>query len=379
MTLRRLAIGNLRMIASADLELPPGTTLLSGANAQGKTTVLEAAAFLSRGRSFRAVRDRECVAWHLPAGEFAHVEGEFDRAGFQHRVRVAIDGHGKNVWMDGKALRTLTELWGRLPTVVFVPADLRLLQGEPKVRRTFLDTLAGQTASAALADLADYAKALASRASLLRRRVSPADPQYGAFERQMARAGARIVAHRSQLVAELTAAAAVPLARLSGGSERLEIKLASRWPEKSRIPDLLAAGLLAELEGALAEMWQRERAEDCARFATRFGPHRDDMAVLLNGSDAKTYASQGQTRCCVLALRLAELALLERHGGAKPLLLLDDVLGELDRERAERFLGMVAEAGVQALITATDAAAVEGRLAIEKRYCVEGGKVVSKV
>jgi len=375
MPLHRLSLARFRSVADAELEFPAGTTLLFGANAQGKTTVLEAVSFLSRGRSFRAGRDRECIAWHPGAEPFAAIEGEFDRAGMRHRVRIAIEPSGKSVWLDGKPLRTLTELWGRLQTVIFVPADLRLLQGEPRVRRSFLDALAGQTSPAALHDLSVYGRALASRASLIRRRVPPRDAQYDAFERQMARAGAAVVCLRRELAASLTAAAAEPLERLSGGAERLEVRLQSRWPDASAIADAATARSAEETEEALAALWRAERAEDCARGMTRYGPHRDDLTVLINGVDARTYASQGQTRSCVLALRLAELSLLERRSGEKPLLLLDDVLGELDAERAERFLRLVAEAGVQSIVTATDAAAVEGRLAVSRRYRVDVGKI----
>jgi DNA replication and repair protein RecF len=385
MRLQQLKINNFRLLESVELQPAEGTTLLAGANAQGKTSLLEAVSYLSTGRSFRARVDREVIAWSLseketqPNQRFAAVEGTFSRQGSQRHIRIAIQPQAKSVWIDGKPLKALTGLWGLLPTVCFVPADLGLVQGPPLGRRNLLDRLMGQLDSSFLTSLSSYTQALQSRNSLLRH-PHPPIAQLSAFEATMAEHGARLLTRRAWLVAALAEATAPLMVALSDGAENLTLAYEAGLPI-SMVESIGVGHLHAdpEKEAALREqlvgMWHTGRKRDQERRQTLDGPHRDDVRFDLGGQDIRRFGSQGQTRSLVLALRLAEVALVEKVTGAAPLLLLDDILGELDAARGERFLHLVAERELQTLITATNATPVEQHLPVQRRFIVDGGRV----
>ncbi len=367
MALANLTITNLRRIASADVELSPGVNLFQGANAQGKTTVLEAVALISRGRSFRASRDRECIRTMTKPEEFAAVDGEFERHGSSHRIRLALEKNRKSVWLDGKPLGALSELWGRLPTVVFVPSDLQILQGPPQNRRDFLDTLVCQSDPGILPHLNGLNRALQQRNRLLRERVSTRNAQYDGFEEALANHSHAVMKARVAVALEIAEMANQPLSQLTGDQEDLRVELDQGFREKT-----------PTASDSLREFWAAARQGDMERGTTRQGPHRADLTVRINGTDIRTYGSQGQTRSAVLALRLAEAELLEKRTGERPLLLLDDILGELDTSRAEGFLALLCEHPLQSLITATDAALVRNQLSPEACFNVRDGEVVRK-
>ncbi|MDK2972531.1 MAG: replication and repair protein RecF [Candidatus Sumerlaeota bacterium] len=377
MPLLSLRLENFRLVGRANIELAPGINLFWGDNAQGKTTVLEAAGMLATGRSFRTARDRECIGWGAGEQRVGAVEGVFTAGPSRHEVRVAIEPSRKAVWLDRKPLRALSELWGLFRTVFFVPADLGLIQGPPQQRRAALDTLLSQSQPAYLQTLVGMTRALASRNGLLRRHVPPTDPQYDAFEKTLAVSAARTMLARARLAERLTEATRVTMAEITGGTEELALVYEAGFGTASGIGALCAAGTPAdELAAELLALWRRARKGDLERGVTREGPHRDDLRFEIGGHDARSYASQGQTRSAVLALRLAELDLLAGlDPGRPPVLLLDDILGELDAGRAERFLNLVAKRQVQTLMTATGAAIVEATLPVERRFCLEKGNV----
>ncbi|MBX3730259.1 MAG: DNA replication and repair protein RecF [Candidatus Sumerlaeia bacterium] len=379
MPLISLRLEQFRPLAAAQVDLAEGINLFWGDNAQGKTSVLEAVGLLSTGRSFRTTRERDCIRWQAPEEtRVAAVEGTFTVGATRHTVRLALEGNRKAVWRDGKPLRTLSELWGLLRTVLFVPADLGLVQGPPQQRRVALDALLGQCQPAHLKTLAAANRALASRNHLLRRRVPADDPQYDAFESALAPAAARTMLARARLAARLSGLAGETLQAIGAGGEALRLTYEPGFAPATGLAALVLAGAPAdELAAELRACWRRARTGDLDRGVTREGPHRDDVAFELDGRDARAYASQGQARSCVLALRLAELDLLAALDPARPpVLLLDDVLGELDAGRARRFLDLVAQRRVQTLMTSTDPAGAPGPEFAVRRFRLAGGQVV---
>ncbi len=378
MGLNQLKIERFRLIQDTEIDLAPGINLFVGSNAQGKTTILEAIGYMATGRSFRTSRDQECISWFAEEDlRFAAISGTFNRHQTTHQLRLALQHRAKSVWLDGKALRTLTSLWGLMPVVFFAPADLTLLQGPPAQRRTLFDTLIGQTNPAYLPVLGAMNKALANRNSLLKRRISPTDPQYRSFEQPLAESMAQVIRARSEIASELATLAQSMLQELTHEQEKLAILYLPGFVAGAEItPELIAMGTQAVSE-RLLDWWEGTRATDLERGMTRDGAHRDEFAFQINEADVRSFASQGQTRSCVLALRLAELAYIEAHNGEKPVLLLDDVLGELDRTRAEQFLAILNRKNVQALITATDATGLEEALSVQKRFHVQAGEVLA--
>lgn len=373
MGIERLCLRDFRLVRSADIDLSPGANLFVGENAQGKTTVLEAVSYLARGRSFRTARDRECIAStdDVPA-PVASAEARFSRHGTRRLVRAAITPSGKTFWLDGKQLRTVGELWGVLPIVMFLPDDLELVRGAPSERRLLLDALLAQVDPTGLAAMQNFNAALKQRNVLIRDRAPGA--QFDAWEAQMAHWAARLLPRRQRLVERLAQSVEQHVQVLSRGAERVAVTHDTGWPAASPIPALVASESKASaLEEPLARAWREARDGDQDRLYTRHGPHRGDLVLRINTRDARVYASQGQARTLALALRLAERELLEQITGEPPVLVLDDVLGELDRQRSEHFIRLLSRDGVQSLLTATDAAPLEAELPIGARFNVTGG------
>lgn len=370
MWIRSASIGPFRRVALAEFAFAPGANLIVGENAQGKTTVLEALAYASRGRSFRTAKDRECIPLDSrEAPPFAGATVTYERSGVATEVRVAIEANRKSIWIEGRLARSLSQLMGNLATVIFTPGDLELAQGGPAERRRFVDVLLAQLEPALMAPMTAYERALADRNALLRTGADAA--QLDAFEAVMAEAAATILVERSRAARALSEAAAPAIAALSGGTEDLALRHAPGVPGLEDTPRDADAW-----RAVLLDRWRRDRTDDTRLGSTRNGPHRDDYAIILGGVDARRFASQGQCRSAVLALRLAEIDLLSRARGEPPVLLLDDVLGELDAGRSMRFLRLAHERGVQSILTATDAAAITSALPVAATFAMREGRLV---
>ncbi|MDX1972002.1 MAG: DNA replication and repair protein RecF [Candidatus Sumerlaeia bacterium] len=371
MTLQRLQIEQFRLLNSLEISLAPGVNLFVGPNAQGKTSILEAVHYLSVGRSFRTTRDAECRSLGSTSDAVTSVTGSFGDSGTGlETLRFAYAKPRKHFWLNGHPVKTLSELWGKFTTVLFEPADLHLLQGPPANRRAFLDRLLGQLRPQTLLLQKRYAEALNHRNALLKRHGATV-PEFDAYEAQMAEYGLALYQERRRCVDALSLLAGEFLPEIAPENHTLAITYEPGFSAKlGEIPE--------EKESAvewLRRVWREKRSSDAERATTTEGFHRDDFSLLLNAKDARIYGSQGEVRTCTLTLRLAELELLSRESSGLPLLLLDDLLGELDRDRSARFLSLVAARRVQTLITATNAQAIETQLPVEARFVVEAGQL----
>ena len=378
MRIDRLRLADFRRVVAAEVELAPGPNLFVGENAQGKTTLLEAVSLLATGRSFRTHREREVVPREPRDGyEFTLAESRFEARGVTHESRLVLSGDEKAHFLDGKLVPRLGDVWGVLNVVVFDPADLQLIQGAPAHRRALLDGLLAMVSRRGLEALQSYTRALRQRNALFRARGRASAAEFDAYEDQMAIHAAAVLRARQSLIDDFTTRAAGQLEALAGGREVLALRHEPGWPRAAGLPTLTAESGEAELAEALRTMWGSSRETDLERGHTHRGPHRGDFAILLDGVDGRLYASQGQARSIALALRFAELELIEARCGEPPILLLDDVLGELDRRRTEHFIRMLGRPGIQSLLTATDAAALESGLSVAARFEVNDGAVSS--
>jgi DNA replication and repair protein RecF len=329
MRLRKLTLQNWRNVAAAGLDFEGRQQFFVGANGQGKTSLLEAAGFFTALRSFRTVDTRLVVAHGQAEAAIAGVL-EHERLG-ETSVIVKIGAGGKEVWCDQERITRLADYVGRFPTVVFSSQDQLLVRGAPSLRRRWLDLTFASTNPEYLVVLQTYHRALAERNSLLkaaRNGASPAarsatDCELAAFESQLAPAGARLIALRAEGMGALAVQLQAAYAQIAPAAEKAGLAYA---PDFDR-PDA----------AALAAMWAESRARDELLRTTQQGPHRDDFEFFLDGRPAREVASEGQQRCLVLALRLAQVALSRERTGVRPVLLADDVLGELDPERRRRF------------------------------------------
>ncbi len=326
-----------------DLEPAPGLNVFLGRNAQGKSNLLEAICVLGTGKSFRTSKERDLIR---DGFELATIAGEARVRAGTLRLGCTISatprGTRKMYAINGRSVR-YAKFLGSLRVVTFVPADLQLVVGTPGGRRSFLNAALAQEQPAYYHELARYQKALAQKAALLRADAEPDSELLAIYNETLVQAGTEIILARAQLVEALAARAAV-VHRQWSGSETLEVRYRPTVPLEVPSQDAVA--------GAFAARLRENAAQERARQATLVGPHRDDLELLLDGRSLSTFGSQGQQRTAVLALKVAEYAVMLERSGEAPLLLLDDVLSELDSERAHAFMDGVG-AFEQAFITAT--------------------------
>jgi len=342
----------------------PRTTVLVGANGQGKTNLLEAIFFLTTLKPLRAGRLAELVRF---GAQRANVAAEIDGPGGLRRLAVQVDGTGRTAWLDGKVQERLEGYFEGLAAVCFAPDDLLLVKGSPEGRRRFLDRAAFNRWPAVLTEVRDYLRALRSRNAALR--TAGADVEES-FREPLVRAGARLLVRRRDVVAELSPRVDLAFREISGADA-----------PRAQIAYRAAGGLeLAGTEPELADRLGAALAGRCDRDRERgftsVGPHMDDLSLVLGGRPARVYGSQGQQRAVVLALKIAEIENIRALLGRPPLLLLDDVSSELDPEKNRFLLGYLRSLDGQAFLTTTDARLLEPAAGPETLFLrVEGGAV----
>jgi len=338
MLIRKLTLRHFRNVPLAALSFSGRRQFLVGPNGQGKSNLLEAAGCLTALRSFRSA-DSSLLVMH--GQHEAGVACEVEREGSgPERVTIKIRRDGKELWHDEKRVSRLAEHVGRFPTVVFSSQDLQLIRGAPALRRRWLDLTLSAVDPEYLGALQAYSRALSERNSLLRRPDPAAVGQLTAFDRTLAPEGARIVAIRARWIAELAREMAEAYGRLCGGTEAAGLFYVSA------LQGLSGEDLLALLESG--------RGRDLRAGTTLTGPHRDELRFDVRGSDAREFASEGQQRSVTLALRLAQASWFHRRSSVRPVLLADDVLGELDRGRRNRFWAAL-DTEAQVIATGTQA------------------------
>ncbi|HWH96699.1 MAG TPA: DNA replication and repair protein RecF [Baekduia sp.] len=345
MRVERLRLRDFRTYAAADVAVGAGLTVVHGPNGAGKTNLLEALYFGCTSRSCRTANEREVVRFDAPA---ARVEVDTrDRDGDTHTLSVGFQpGEPKRLKVDGAPVERLTDSPARPLVSVFLPDRLELVKGAPSLRRAHLDQLIAALWPGRAADRAQYSRALAQRNALLGRvragRVG--EGALDAWDVELARWGVALRDDRAAAVARV-AERFPPLASELGLNGDAEV----RYRPRSRAED--AAGLAQEL--------RERRTSDLERGFTQHGPHRDDLVLLRDGRELKSFGSQGEQRLALLALLLAERAELADVRGAPPLMLLDDVMSELDADRRGLLVARLDDGG-QAVVTTTDLAHVPG-------------------
>lgn len=333
-----------RNYAALRFEPPEGACIFVGANAQGKSNLLEALALLSTGKSFRTSREADLVMNGAPAASVsARVRTRHSEAIVQCVISRAGEGARKRFFRQGSAVR-YGDFLGGVNAVTFMPYDLQLVGGPAALRRRLINTALSQSSRRYYHDLAVYAKILAQKNALLR---APTVDRalLDTYDDQLAPVGARLVVERASYVRRLGAQASDVHSRWVGASPALGV----RYEPAPAIVDESPAAIESGLRAALGRM----RPAELARRSSLVGPQRDDVSLALDGDALARFGSQGQQRTAVLALKAAEYALLQRATGEAPLLLLDDVLSELDDDRRRAFLESIGSFD-QAFITATD-------------------------
>lgn len=344
MHLASLQLLHFRNYSELSARFSPGLNVIFGDNAQGKTNLLEAIAFLATGKSHRTSRDQELIQeGHTALTARAAVERRTGELGLE--LTLGHDSR-KQLKINGIAEKKIARLVGNLAVVFFSPDDLQLLKGSPAGRRRFLDIELSQISQTYLYHLMSYNRTLAQRNTLLKQ--DPVDPALlSIYDDQMLQSGAELVVRRAEAVRRLSILAAQYHGLLSEGKEVLRLEYQSQGAEPEQAP-----GAPEVFERLLSQLQQRRR-EEIRRQITLVGPHRDDVGFWINERDARLYGSQGQQRTAVLALKMAELQFMAEELGEYPVLLLDDVASELDPHRRHYLLNAVRE-GIQTFVTCTD-------------------------
>ncbi|MBK8221241.1 MAG: DNA replication/repair protein RecF [Candidatus Obscuribacter sp.] len=367
MFVSRLTVKNFRNYQDASLSLHPVRNLLIGDNAQGKTNLLEAIELLCNIKSGRATSDRDLI---LAGAESTLIEITYVCQGIEETVSLILSLKprlSRVLKVNGMKV-SRSELGGlsRLTAVSFSTRDLALVRGGPKERRDWLDQVLVKLRPGFAEVVSQYEKIVQQRNKLLRlcfeRGQAPDEEEIKVWDIQLARVGARLVKARAAVLEKLLPQAEANLTRVSGLKERLSAVYLFRVKQRDVEEDgeqdanLSLAELLAMKEEDLAKRiylnLKDRRAEEVVRKQTLTGPHRDDIVFAINDFAAHAFASQGQQRSLVLALKLAELKLVEEALSEPPLLLLDDVLAELDLSRQGMLMELV-KADMQTLITTT--------------------------
>jgi DNA replication and repair protein RecF len=365
--LETISLLDLRGYASLEVAFAPGPHLVWGPNAAGKTSLLEAMVLLAWGRSHRTAADGELVRWGT---DLARVEGRVGGDVIEVAVvRAGARGSAgrKRIRVNGLPRRA-AGLAGLLRVVVFAPEEMLLIAGSPSLRRAVIDQLATSGSPAYADALATYARTLQQRNSLLRaiREEGASRDELHFWDGAFLDSGAAIVSERRRLLdvlAEPLAAAHAEIAPDEAAAARLTLAYATNAPARAgeSARDALARRLV---ETADKEVWNG---------STLIGPHRDDLVFELAGRDLASFASRGQQRTAILALKLAELDVLTELDGRPPLLLLDDVFSELDPERRSHLVRRIA-ALPQAFVTTTTLDDLDPALrAIAQAWEVRGG------
>lgn len=351
MRVKKINYSCFRNIREAELAFAPGVNVLWGMNAQGKSNILEGIYYFARGRSFRGVRDRDLVMFGEDAARFSI---DFERGENAAPVRLAaqIPTSGKKQLLrNGAPLRGAAELLGAFRAVLFCPAHLSLVNGGPADRRSFLDIAIAQGSPDYVYYLSNYRRFLAERNALLKRAASGAAVsrlEWETYAAQLARAAAEIYTARYEYCATLTEHVADCFVEMTGNRESPSLRYVSHFDEGEKsasYEELLFEKLTANLE------------RESIVGSTLWGPHKDDIAILLNGREARLYASQGQQRSLALAMKLAEGELSRRASGEYPVFLLDDVFSELDESR-RRFI-VEKLRGRQLIVTSCEPSVIE--------------------
>jgi DNA replication and repair protein RecF len=375
MHIEYLSLTNFRNFARLELTLPEGPVLLHGANAQGKTSLLEAIYYLATSNSPYTTADWQLINWRAENDviPFTRLSADVvtERTPLD-RIEITLmrERNGddirtrKDIRLNGVS-RRMIDLVGQVNVVLFLPRDLSLIEGTPAERRRYMNATLCQTDRAYCEALAVYEKLLPQRNALLRRVADQqSSPDELAFwDVQLAESGAQLIAGRQRLLRELEGLAQQIHLDLTGKRETLEIAYQPSFNPTAEGDGQLSFSALgldlhrqmdpAEIQPQFLDALDAGRNEHVERGVTLVGPHRDELRFQINQRDVGLYGSRGQARTAVLSLKLAELAWMREAIGEWPILLLDEVIAELDGDRRGYLLDQI-NGATQSILTTTD-------------------------
>ena len=374
MKIKSLKLLYFRNYLSTNIEVHPSLNVLVGNNANGKTNIIESIFCLALGKSYRTKSDSECIMFGETATAMSCIVNKNDR---ELDIMLGINNKGKSAKIAGIKKTKLTDFVGELNVVLFSPEDLQIVKGSPALRREFMNREFYQFSRIYHKYYLMYQHILKQRNSYLKdMRKNPEDEMSLAYletlTSQLAKVALYITKERVSFVQDISKLTYKNMLNISNGQETLKIKYKSSVLDALNISEINDESFTEE---NLTKVMMKKSFDDIMRGSTKIGPQHDDLEFYINDLDAKMYASQGQQRSIVLSLKLAEINYLKEKTGTYPVLLLDDVLSELDKNRQLKLLDAINE-NVQTFITTPSISDIkEDLLRKAKVFKIENGNI----
>jgi len=312
---------NFRNIKEKKFEFADTITYVYGENGSGKTNLLEAIYYLSCGKSFRNVKDSDI---RMRETEYFHVDGTVSSDDTKHKIAMGMKSGEKKIILDGKNIKKVSELFGVFIPVVFSPEDTSVINGSPMIRRRFIDRMIASTDNDYIIYLKKYNYALEQRNKLFREAIDNDENLLYAYEKILTKNGIIIAERRRETVDKLNEIITDIYFRITGAKDRIFVNYKSEFTDGDR-DDLLLR-------------YRNKRGNDKLLKRTSFGVHTDDIQIVINGENSRYFASTGEKKSLVVALRIAESDIYNKIKNEYPVMLLDDIFSELDEKRRRNLL-----------------------------------------
>ena len=359
MELESLKLDHYRNYSDLTLEFSSGVNVFLGENAQGKTNLLESIYVLALARSHRTSSDKDLVQWQAKE---ATISGRVKRSISETPLSLHFSNKGKKARVNHLEQSKLSHYIGQLNVILFAPEDLELVKGAPSVRRRFIDMEFGQMNPLYLYNTTQYKRILKERNAYLKRlqlKQTTDTVFLDVLSEQLVDVGSQILIARQEFLNKLELAAQPIHAEISDQREALKLRYMSSV-------DFASDASLEEVKSVFADALSRQRSREIMQGSTMVGPHRDELQFDVNGNNVAIFGSQGQQRTTALAIKLAEIDLMQQETGEYPVLLLDDVLSELDASRQTHLL-LAIQDKVQTFITAPTLSDIARQLILKPR------------
>lgn len=338
MYLRSITLKNFRTYRSESVTFHSRFNLITGDNAKGKTNLLEAIYLLCNFRPFKQVRNDELITF---SESLARIKGEIEAENGLNEVHITLSEKGKNVRVNGKVIYNIAKYAGRFNVVLYLPSDLNIVKGSPSARRQYVDNLISNLIPEHLKELRAYYKTLGQRNALLSKGSDRSRMTMEVWDEKLASLGAAIAGRRIKVIGRMREILAKIYNSTSGADSDLEIRYRKTYPDDG------------ELRESIKKALDTSRREDMRRGHTTVGPHRDIISFAINGRDTSSFASQGESKNLVLALKATEISMYRSMKEEKPVLLLDDITSELDRNRKNFLFNLLLSYSGQIFVTST--------------------------
>lgn len=334
MYINKIKLNNFRNYDEQEIELEPNINIFYGDNAQGKTNIIESIFISSIGKSFRTNKENELIKFNK---DFSSIYIEYEKSDRQGNIRINISNK-KEIFINGVKIKKLSELLGKINTVIFTPDDINILKDGPQKRRRFLDIMIGQLRPNYIHILNMYNKTIEQRNNYLKKIKIENKPEemLEIWDEKLAEYGVKIYEYRNEFIEKIKNKINNIHKKITDEKEEIKIEYISDCSNKENYLNILK---------------ERKKLDTIKGFTTK-GIHRDDFMIYINDELVNVYGSQGQNRTVILSLKISELQVIYDEIGEYPILLLDDFMSELDEKRRKNFLENIKD--TQVIITCTD-------------------------